>query len=304
VKNTKETENCNRKSANVYSYARWSSDAEGEGDSLRRQSQMAEAWCQRRCLTLTCFNKDEAVSAWNDRNQREGSGLSRLLKRVQPGDHLLAEDNDRLSRQDWLTACNFLSDRVKRGVVVVTLANGDEIDKQRFERDPGCFLPVVLRSHLGHDVNEKKSERIKASWEARRQRMRDGKAANLHLPCWLAWDADIEKAVLVENNARVIRKMFALALEGLGCQTIARRLHAEGENLAVGGKRRERMLTMLLTDAGEPFFFGPAELVQQFGGRVRGTGFGIGDWRLDDVQQRNCGAKAFSEGDGVFQSEV
>ena len=244
MKITKEIDNCNRKNTNVYSYARWSSDAQSDGDSLRRQIQLAEGWCQHRGLPLAGFDKDEATSAWKGRNQREGSGLSRLLKQIKPGDYLLVEDNDRLSRQDWLTACNFLRDIVGKGVVVVTLANGNEIDKQRFERDPGCFLPVVLRSHLGHDENEKKSERIKASWEARRQRLRDGKAANLHLPCWLAWDDDVDMPVLVENNATVIRKMFALALGGLGCQTIARTLHKEGCNLVVEGKRRKRILTI------------------------------------------------------------
>ena len=175
MKNTKETDNCNRKNVNVYSYARWSSDGQGDGDSERRQVQMAEAWCQRRGLALTRSDKDEATSAWKGRNQREGSGLFRLLKLVKPGDYLLVEDNDRLSRQDWLTACNFLRDIVEKGVMVVTLTNGNEIDKERFRRDPGCFLPVVLRSHLGHDENEKKSERIKASWEARKASLRQGK---------------------------------------------------------------------------------------------------------------------------------
>jgi len=244
VKNTKEIDNCNCKNVNIYSYARWSSDAQSDGDSLRRQIQLAEAWCQRRGLALTGFDKDEATSAWKGRNQREGSGLSRLLKQVKSGDYVLVEDNDRLSRQDWLTACNFLRDIVGKGVVIVTLANGNEIDKQRFERDPGCFLPVVLRSHLGYDENEKKSERIKASWEARKQRMSDGKPANLHLPCWLSWDYDMDKPVLVERNANVIREMFSLALGGLGCQTIARTLHREGQELIVKGKRRERRLTI------------------------------------------------------------
>ncbi len=163
---------------------------------------------------------------------------------MKPGDYLLVEDNDRLSRQDWLTACNFLRDIVGKGVVVVTLSNGNEIDKQRFERDPGCFLPVVLRSHLGHDENEKKSERIKASWEARKLALRNGKAANMHLPCWLGWDKEAKKPVLVESNAKVIRRMFELALQSLGCQTIARRLHQEGEKLVVKGKRHDRRLTI------------------------------------------------------------
>ena len=240
----KETKDCNLKSARVYSYARWSSDSQGDGDSSRRQDERAKQWCASRGLGLAGGEQDAGVSAWKGKNRHEGSGLSRLLKMVKSGDYLLVEDNDRLSRQDWLTAMIFLSEIVAKGVTVVTLANGNEIDAARFRRDPGCFLPAILRAHLGNDENEKKSERIKASWQARKDKIAKGQAANLRLPCWLRWDKDADCPVLVEENAKVIRKMFEWALAGLGCQTIARRLHREGYKLVNKGKRRERALTL------------------------------------------------------------
>jgi len=49
---------------------------------------MALDWCAQRGLRLVGQEKDEGVSAWTGRNQREGSGLCRLLKRVKPGDYL------------------------------------------------------------------------------------------------------------------------------------------------------------------------------------------------------------------------
>ena len=244
MENTQETDNCNRKKVNVYSYFRWSSDGQSDGDSERRQTQMAKSWCARRGLSLTGWEKDDGVSAWTGKNRIEGSGLSRLLRRLRPGDYLLIEDLDRLSRQDWRTAINFVAEIVDKGVTLVTLNNGNEITAERFAHDPGCFLPAVLRAFLGNDENQKKSERIKASWEARKQGMRNGKAANLHLPCWLAWDDDVDKPVLVENNAAVIRKFFELSLQGMGCQTVARKLHKDGDRLVVKGKRRERVLTV------------------------------------------------------------
>ena len=235
---------CNQKDANVYSYARWSSDGQGDGDSSRRQDDRAKQWCASRGLKLTGGEQDAGVSAWKGKNRLEGSGLSRLLKIVKPGDYLLVEDNDRLSRQDWLTAMNFLAEIVAKGVTVVTLDNGNQIDAERFRRDPGCFLPAIMRAHLGNDENEKKSERIKASWQARKAKIANGQAANFNLPCWLRWDKESDRPVLVENNAHVIRQMFQWALDGLGCQTIARRLHREGCNLVVKGKRRVRTLTI------------------------------------------------------------
>jgi DNA invertase Pin-like site-specific DNA recombinase len=227
---------CKHKNVNVYAYSRWSSDAQRDGDSDRRQDAMAEAWCQRRGLVLAGREKDDGVSAWNGKNRAEGSGLDRLLKLVKAGDYLLVEDNDRLSRQDWLTAMVFLRDIVAKGVIVVTLNNGNEIDADRFRTDPGCFLPAVLRAHLGHDENEKKSKRIKESWAARKADMAKGSAANLHLPCWLGWDEKADKPLVVESNAKTVREMFRMALEGLGCQTIARKLGREGWKLTAGDK--------------------------------------------------------------------
>ncbi len=200
---------------------------------------MAQAWCQRRGLVLTGREKDDGVSAWNGLNRAPGTGLDRLLKIVKAGDYLLIEDCDRLSRQDWLTAMNFIAEIVAKGVIVVTLSNGNEIDAERFRTDPGCFLPAVLRAHLGHDENEKKSKRIKESWAARKAGMAKGQAANFHLPCWLGWDEKNDKPVVVENNAKIIREMFRLAHAGLGCQTISRRLRREGWKLMADDRRLE-----------------------------------------------------------------
>ncbi len=227
----------NQAGASVYSYTRWSSDGQADGDSERRQVQMAENWCARRGLSLTGLEKDEGISAWKGRNQREGSGLSRLLKIIKPGDFLLVEDSDRLSRQNWFAHMTFLGNIVSRGVTVVTLANGNEIDQERFKCDPACFLPAILRAHLGHDENQKKSARIRASWEARKIAMSKGQAAKIHLPCWLGWDGKADRPVLLQSNAKIVRQMFELALKGLGCQTIARTLHKAGHILMAGDRR-------------------------------------------------------------------
>lgn len=239
----REKQDCNCKVVNVWVYRRWSSDQQSDGDSGRRQTDLAERWCRQRGLSITAEETDDGISAFRGKNRRPGSGLDRLINRLKLGDYLLVEDHDRLTREDWLTGMNLVADIVGRGAVLVTLDNGNEIDGERFRRDPGCFLPAILRAHTGHDEDNKKSVRIKETWAARKAALSSGKAANMHLPCWLGWNKEAKKPVLVESNARVIRKMFALALKGLGCQTIARRLHKNGEKLVVEGKRRERVLT-------------------------------------------------------------
>ncbi len=47
-----QIENCKSEKVIVFSYARWSSNQQTEGDSLRQQKQPALDWCARRGLTL------------------------------------------------------------------------------------------------------------------------------------------------------------------------------------------------------------------------------------------------------------
>src|SRR6266446_4433568 len=99
---------------------------------------MEKTWCQQRGLKLADekFN-DAGVSAKNGANQKQD--LGRLVNTVKPGDTVLIEDHDRLSRMDWFSAMDFLRSILANGVTVVTLATGAEITEEKFRRDPGCF---------------------------------------------------------------------------------------------------------------------------------------------------------------------
>src|ERR1035437_10322109 len=175
------------KNVNVYSYLRWSTEAQTWGDSERRQLEAASAWCALRGLKLSEDRFiDRGVSAKEGRNQQ--AQLGRLLGVVKSGDYLLVEDADRLSRQDWKASMDFLEKIVSKGAVVVTMQNGVEIDEEGFRCNPGVFLPTILKAFTAHDENQKKSFRIKASWTARKAAVRDGKPLNQNLPGWSQYD--------------------------------------------------------------------------------------------------------------------
>ena len=95
MKSTKTSQN-----GRVFSYARWSSDAQESGDSRRRQTTLAEQWCQRHGCELDDDRFiDAGVSARQGKN-RHGD-LGRLINELKPGDRVLVEDADRLTRQGW-----------------------------------------------------------------------------------------------------------------------------------------------------------------------------------------------------------
>lgn len=211
----------------VYSYLRWSSEPQTWGDSERRQAAMAETWCQQRGLTLTDKYRDSGVSAYRGRNRE--SQLGELLKEARRGDYVLVEDNDRLSRENWFEGMRLLRELTARGVTVVTLANGNEITPERFERDPGCFLPAVLRAFLGNDEDHKKAGRLKESWAKRKEALANGKPLRHKLPSWLIWDSELDKPVLVPEKTAIVRRIFDLCVEeGMGIEAIMHRLNDEG----------------------------------------------------------------------------
>jgi len=220
----------------VFSYLRWSSAPQTWGDSERRQNQAALNWCRQRGLSLMQEDKfvDAGVSAKAGANQK--LELGRLLTEVKPNDYLLIEDADRLTRQDWLSAMKLVEGVLARGVTLVTLQNGNEITEQTFRHDPGVFLPLLLRSHLANDENDKKAKRIKSSWERRLAAVKQGKPLNANLARWLCWvpepgapqGSGRGKVEVIEEKAEVVRQMFRLYLQGKSISTVARTLNQAG----------------------------------------------------------------------------
>ena len=89
----------------AYSYKRFSTPAQADGDSLRRQTAMAEAWAERIGVPLDTELQltDEGVSAYAGANRDVGA-LGAFVEAVQDGrvpqgSWLLVENLDRISRE-------------------------------------------------------------------------------------------------------------------------------------------------------------------------------------------------------------
>src|SRR3954469_22096933 len=89
----------------AYSYKRFSTPAQEQGDSLRRQTAMAQAWADRNRVPLdTELNlTDRGVSAYTGANRDVGN-LGAFLRAVEEGtvakgSWLLVENLDRLSHE-------------------------------------------------------------------------------------------------------------------------------------------------------------------------------------------------------------
>jgi DNA invertase Pin-like site-specific DNA recombinase len=205
----------------VFSYLRFSSPRQEWGDSERRQENLAKDYCVKHGLTLSDKSfADRGISAWKGANRR--GALGELLKLLKSGDYLLIEDNDRLSREDPLTAMNLLHSIVFKGVTVITLRDGNIITRENFF-NLATFLPSIVKSALANEENKKKSMRIKESWISRRKSMATGEFIGGKIPFWIKKNVDGSLSI-VEDRAKVIRHIFDLAYRGMGFRSIMHKL--------------------------------------------------------------------------------
>jgi DNA invertase Pin-like site-specific DNA recombinase len=148
----------------AYSYVRFSSPKQREGDSERRQTEKAAKFASDNGLELdTELNlRDLSVSAYRGGNAKTGK-LSVFLNAVEsglvpPGSFLLIENIDRLTRDDILDASELFLGIIRMGVVVVTLTNGISYSKEELKSNPYLMMMIVLELIRANQESARKAQ--------------------------------------------------------------------------------------------------------------------------------------------------
>ncbi|CAK2412587.1 site-specific DNA recombinase [Vibrio crassostreae] len=217
------------RSPTAYSYVRFSSAIQAKGDSLRRQTQLAQEYCTRHSLTLSEQSfTDLGVSAFNSANTNEDNGLGQFLKaleqRVIPRDSfLLVESLDRLSRAKVQTALRQLLNIIEYGITVVTLIDNRTYNSDSDTTDLIISLTVMERAH---NESKTKSERLKAAWANKRANPTTTNRTSL-APFWLKLNEDKRTYTVIEKSAETVRRIFQMSINGHGIIGIVRKLNEE-----------------------------------------------------------------------------
>lgn len=218
----------------AYSYIRFSHPDQAKGDSLRRQTEAAVAWCQRNGVVLdeSTTLQDLGKSAYTGahRTNPDRNALAAFLKLVEQGkvahgSYLILENLDRLSREEEVPACNLLTGILMAGVRVVQLSPSELIltDKSNgFD-----VMRAVMELSRGHGESKIKSERIGKAWREKKAKARaDGTLITHRLPAWI--ELRHGRRVLIPGRAAVVRRIFDLAVAGYGATGIVAKFTAEG----------------------------------------------------------------------------
>lgn len=215
----------------AFSYIRWSSSDQTDGDSLRRQRDMRDERCQREGWVLDESTNmvDAGYSAFTGENVRCGA-LAAFLEAIRvgtvpPGSVLIVERLDRLSRQDLDTAHDLFKSIVRAGVDVATLSPERLYTRDSLKTLLGSIEPLLLL-YLAHEESLGKSKRLRSMWEDKRSKAAD-RPQSRTCPAWLRLNEERTAYVEVPEAVAAVRRLFSLAEAGYGVKRIARVLRDE-----------------------------------------------------------------------------
>ncbi|MEX0746207.1 MAG: recombinase family protein [Phycisphaeraceae bacterium] len=213
----------------AYSYIRFSSKKQADGDSLRRQTEGADRYCSQNSLRLdhSLTLHDLGVSAFSGQNATEGK-LGAFIGavdagRVAPGSTLILESLDRMSRQEVIDSLELFLGLIRRGIRIVTLTPEDLFERDTL--DTMRLITAIMVMARAHEESAIKANRATQAWDAKRKVARAGKGRiHSNPPTWL--DVDGDRYVVNKKRSAVAQRMVRMSLDGAGPLAIARAFNA------------------------------------------------------------------------------
>ncbi|MFK7969697.1 MAG: recombinase family protein [Bacteroidia bacterium] len=215
----------------AYSYIRFSTPEQAQGDSLRRQTAEAEVWAKKRNIVLDNSLKDLGVSAYRGANRTTGA-LRSFLKMVEEGkvdrgSYLIVESLDRISRETVMEASARLFDLIRAGIIVVTLSDGQEYSEERLSADWTPLVVSLVVMARAHEESRIKSMRIGKAWQHKREAARNYNTPMTSIcPEWL--EIKNNSFIIRKERAAIVHRIFQDTIKGFGRREIVRRLNEEG----------------------------------------------------------------------------
>jgi DNA invertase Pin-like site-specific DNA recombinase len=226
--------NASAPSAIAYSYLRFSSPAQAEGDSVRRQTTLRDAWLKRHPevrLDTSLVLEDKGVSGFHGEHRKNRKhALAAFLDlvqrgRVPTGSHLIVENLDRLTRENPVVSIPAVLGLIGEGVRVVQLTPVEIVYDA--DMDQGKLMFMLWELARGHGESKRKSGLSGEVWREKKAAARDARTPYGRMcPSWL--ELVDGKYRVKEDAARAVRLIFDWCAAGLGLYSIVARLNTEG----------------------------------------------------------------------------
>jgi DNA invertase Pin-like site-specific DNA recombinase len=248
-------------------YIRFSSDRQADGDSIARQTESASKYAKANGYTVARTITDEGESAFHGlhlSNGHLGKFLTAADKGTFKGHTFFFEELTRLSRQGVFATLTLITHLLEAGLMVRDIASGIEIADHSDLDKPQIALLLSTNAVLGRMHSHELSRKIShARQSEREQAAKDNKAFTPICPAWIKAKAG-EKAVLIEEHANIVCRIFDLAAQGYGAKTIVRMLIAEKRTAFTRtGKWTPEYITSILKNRAVLGYYQPHKLFIQ-----------------------------------------
>ncbi|HDT5906082.1 TPA: recombinase family protein [Klebsiella michiganensis] len=216
-----------KQNGQAYSYIRFSSKKQEQGDSVRRQTELAEQYAHANNLILSDKNfQDLGISAFKEGNRPSlGDMLEAIEKgQIEQGSTIIIESLDRLSRRGIDVTQQIIKSILQHNVFIASLVDGLLLNRESVN-DLVSVIRIALAADLAYKESEKKSQRLRETKGQQRQRALNGEVINKILPFWLERKQD---KIVFSDRLNTVKRIIELRRKGLGTNKIARTLNDEG----------------------------------------------------------------------------
>jgi DNA invertase Pin-like site-specific DNA recombinase len=217
----------------AYSYLRFSTPEQQQGDSFRRQTQLAADYARQHGLELdtSLTFQDLGVSAYRSKNAKRGA-LRAFLNAVEDGEieqgsYLLVEALDRISRDQILAAQGLFLQIIEAGITLVTLADRRVYSAASINANPTDLIISLVGMMRANEESATKSRRLAAAWEAKRSKAAE-RPLTAVAPAWLTLDSASRTFQVIPERAAVVQRIYREAAVGRGQHAITADLNRDG----------------------------------------------------------------------------
>jgi DNA invertase Pin-like site-specific DNA recombinase len=207
----------------AYSYIRFSTRIQGEGDSQRRQLAATQAYCDSNELTLSDKRfSDLGISAFKEIDRPSLADMLSAIETniIKAGDYIILENLDRLSRKGISDTLAVLNSILKHEVYIVSLQ--DNLKLNKYSKDELISLiRIAVSADIAYQESKKKSDRIQESWnEKQREAITNRTPKTRICPAWLKLSDDCSKYEVIEDKALIVQRIFEMLSNGIGRRKI------------------------------------------------------------------------------------
>lgn len=234
--------------ATVHSYNRFSSPQQSWGDSERRQAENGAAWVKRHGHVFSNLQFwDKGKSGFRGNKQKALAEFLKAIEKgqVKPGETLLVEAVDRLSRKGIRATQKLVNTILDSGVDIAILTPIEKVYRAADTNDIGGAIELAAFAYQAYIYSANLSYRIKNHFDhARVEARANGKALSGHLPAWLK-----TKNTPKPEAAAIIKYIFRRVIDGIGAHKLIDELEAKGmASFGLSGRWNQTYLRRFIRD--------------------------------------------------------